>query len=130
MTHRLLILAVLSLAVSSGAARAAEPWQAGVAKANITPKQYMWMAGYASGDHVADEKPTDLWAKALVLRDPQGNTLALITLDLIGIDRPLSQSICRRLMQKHALKREQIAINCSHTHTGPVVARNLRPMHY
>src|SRR4030095_13399736 len=23
----------------------------------------------------------------------------------------------------------QVAINCSHTHSGPVVARNLRPMH-
>jgi hypothetical protein len=90
----------------------------------------MWMAGYASRDHVAEEKLTDLWAKALVLRDPQAQTVVLITLDLIGIDRPLSQSICQKLMQKHGLKREQIAINCSHTHTGPVVARNLRPMHY
>jgi hypothetical protein len=33
-------------------------------------------------------------------------------------------------MQQLGLRREQIAINCSHTHTGPVVARNLRPMHY
>jgi hypothetical protein len=126
----LLLSVCLTLAVSPGTACAADSWQAGVAKANITPKQFMWMAGYASRDHVAEEKLTDLWAKALVLRDPQGKTIALITLDLIGIDRPLSQSICQKLMQKHGLKREQIAINCSHTHTGPVVARNLRPMHY
>jgi hypothetical protein len=124
------VIAGLSLAVSPGATRAADSWQAGAAKANITPKQFMWMAGYASRDHVAEEKLTDLWAKALVLRDPQGNAIALITLDLIGVDRPLSQSICQKLMEKHGLKREQIAINCSHTHTGPVVARNLRPMHY
>ena len=130
MTRRLLIIAALSLAISPGSALAADAWQAGVAKTNITPKQFMWMAGYASRDHVAEEKLTDLWAKALVLRDPQGNTIVLITLDLIGIDRPLSQAICQKLMDRHGLKREQIAINCSHTHTGPVVARNLRPMHY
>jgi hypothetical protein len=124
------ILAVLSLAISPGVAPAADPWQAGVAKANITPPQFMWMAGYASRDHVAEEKLTDLWAKALLLQDPQGNRALLITLDLVGIDRPLSQSICQKLMQKHGLQREQIALNCSHTHTGPVVARNLRPMHY
>lgn len=125
-----LLLASLTLAVSPAAAHAADQWQAGVAKANITPPQFMWMAGYASRDHVAEEKLTDLWAKALVLQDPQGQRAVLITLDLIGVDRPLSQSICTKLMEKHGLKREQIAINCSHTHTGPVVARNLRPMHY
>lgn len=124
------ILAVLSLAISPGVAPAADPWQAGVGKANITPPQFMWMAGYASRDHVAEKKLTDLWAKALLLQDPQGHRALLITLDLVGIDRPLSQSICQKLMQKHGLRREQIALNCSHTHTGPVVARNLRPMHY
>jgi len=125
-----LLLAALTLAVSPGTTAAADQWQAGVGKINITPQQFMWMAGYASRDHVAEEKLTDLWAKALVLQDPQGLRVVLITLDLIGIDRPLSQSICQHLMKQHGLKREQIAINCSHTHTGPVVARNLRPMHY
>jgi hypothetical protein len=129
MTRRLLILAALSLAISPGTV-AADQWQAGVAKANITPKQFMWMAGYASRDHVAEEKLTDLWAKALVLQDPQGQRVVLITLDLIGLDRPLSQAICAGVIKQHGVKREQIAINCSHTHTGPVVARNLRPMHY
>lgn len=108
----------------------ADGWKAGVAKVNITPENYMWMAGYASRDHQAEGKLTDLWAKALVLEDAAGTKALLITLDLIGIDRPLSQSICERLQQKNGLSREQIAINCSHTHTGPVVARNLRPMHY
>ncbi|HZL89794.1 MAG TPA: neutral/alkaline non-lysosomal ceramidase N-terminal domain-containing protein [Pirellulaceae bacterium] len=114
----------------AGLARAGDVWSAGAAKANITPPTFMWMAGYASRDHVAEEKLTDLWAKALVLEDPSGHRAVLITLDLVGIDRPLSQSICSRLQAKHGLRREQIAINCSHTHTGPVVARNLRPMHY
>ncbi len=39
-------------------------------------------------------------------------------------------SICEALAQKYKLKREQIALNFSHTHTGPVVAKTLRPMHY
>jgi hypothetical protein len=111
-------------------ADAADAWRAGAAKANITPPSLMWMAGYGGRDHVAEGKLTDLWAKALVLEDPAGNRAALITLDLVGIDRPLSQAICSQLQTKYRLKREQVAINCSHTHTGPVVARNLRPMHY
>jgi neutral ceramidase len=104
-------------------------WQAGVAKTNITPDQTMWMAGYAARTKPAEGKMTDLWAKALVIQDAAGSKCVLITLDLVGIDRALSVSICEKLQQKYLLKRAEIALNCSHTHSGPVVAKNLRPMH-
>lgn len=126
----LVLLTAWILASGMACARAAETWRAGVARANITPEKRMWMAGYASRTEPAKGKSTDLWGKALVLEDPQGARAVLITLDLVGIDRPLSQSICSQLEKQHSLKRGQIAINCSHTHSGPVVARNLRPMHY
>lgn len=129
MPPRFLIAAILLLSCVASRAQSAD-WKAGAAKANITPPSFMWMAGYASRDHIAEEKLTDLWAKALVLEDPSGKRAALVTLDLVGIDRPLSQAICQELQSKYKLQRDQIAINTSHTHTGPVVARNLRPMHY
>ena len=105
-------------------------WQAGVAQKAITPSEPIWMAGYASRDKPASGKLTDLWAKVLVLRDQDGAQAALISLDLIGIDRALSQSICEQLNRQYGLRRDQVAICCSHTHTGPVVAKNLRPMHF
>ena len=106
-------------------------WQAGVAKVKITPTELMPMAGYASrGGRPAESKLTDLWAKALVLQDAAGHRAVLVTLDLIGIDRTLSRKIVARLQKTHSLKRAQIALCTSHTHTGPVVAGNLRPLHY
>jgi len=109
----------------------AEPsWRAGVARTIITPTTPMSMAGYASRNHPAEGKLTDIWAKAIALEDASGHRSVLITLDLIGIDRALSQSICDKISQRHQLQRQQIAIATSHTHTGPIVARNLRPMHY
>jgi neutral ceramidase len=127
----LCLAALVSMsAATPGATLAADSWRAGAAKAVITPERPMWMAGYASRDHVAEGKSIDLMGKVLVLEDPSGKRAVLITLDLVGIDRPLSQSICSQLEKKHQLSRDQIAINCSHTHSGPVVARNLRPMHY
>lgn len=108
----------------------APSWQAGAAKTKITPETPMWMAGYGSRAHPADGLISDLWGKALVLRDPDGNRAAIITLDLVGLDRELSQSICKRLEQKFSLSRSQIAICTSHTHSGPVVGKNLGPMHY
>ncbi|MFM2094720.1 MAG: hypothetical protein RIS70_1844, partial [Planctomycetota bacterium] len=108
----------------------APTWQAGVAKTKITPEVPMWMAGYGSRAHPADGFISDLWAKALVLRDPEGNRGVVITLDLVGIDRELSLSLCKRLEQRFSLSRSQIAICTSHTHSGPVVGKNLGPMHY
>jgi neutral ceramidase len=63
------------------------------------------------------------------VQDGAGNRGLAITLDLVGIDRELSQSICAGIEKQHKLRREQIAIFCSHTHSGPVVSKNLRPMH-
>lgn len=105
-------------------------WKAGWARANITPQKLMWMSGYGGRDHPAEGKLTDLWAKALVLQDPHGNQVVLITLDLVGIDRQLSERICQRLSEARGWKREQIAICTSHTHTGPVIGKNLGAMHY
>ena len=123
------LLAVIgSLAVST-ALSAEEPWKAGVARSVITPAEPMWMSGYASRDKPADGTIHDLWAKAIVLEDPQGSRLLLVSLDLVGIDRQTSRQICTRLMNAHGLLRSQIAISTSHTHSGPVVGLNLMSMY-
>ena len=109
---------------------AEETWKAGTARTDITPRASVPMAGYASRTRPAKDALTPLWAKALVLEDAQGERGLILTLDLVGIDRTLSQSICDQLRQTHQLARDQIAICLSHTHTGPVVGRNLAPMHY
>jgi hypothetical protein len=105
-------------------------WKAGVGKVNITPQKYMWMSGYASRNRPAEGKLQDLWVKALVLEDGQGQRGVLISLDLIGMGRPLSQAVCETLRKEHGFEREQVALCFSHTHTGPVVGRNLASMHY
>jgi len=111
--------------------RADAQWRAGAAKVKITPPKFMPMAGYAGrGAKHAQEKLTDLWAKALLLEDADGHRALWITLDVIGADRALSMSVCEELQKRYGLSRDQIALCFSHTHTGPVVAKNLRPMHY
>jgi hypothetical protein len=108
----------------------AEAWKAGAAKIKITPDEYMAMSGYGGRDQPAEEKLTDLWAKAVVIEDSSGQKGVIITLDLVGIDRSLSQAMCAALKEEYALERSQIAICTSHTHTGPVVGMNLAPLHY
>jgi len=110
-------------------AKADETWQAGFAKTFITPPSPMWMSGYASRNKPSAGTIHDLWAKALVLQDPGGHKGLLVTLDLVGIDRMTSQAICERLAQNHGLQRSEITLSTSHTHSGPVVGKNLISMY-
>jgi neutral ceramidase len=126
---RLWMIAIILISVTMDAWGNEPGWRAGVAVRRITPAEPMWMSGYASRDRPAEGTLHDLYAKALVLETRDGQRLILITLDLVGIDRDLSRSIAESLMKRHGLRRSQIAINCSHTHSGPVVRRNLRTMY-
>lgn len=127
MTRLLAGLALLVLLLLTSPGRA--EWQVGLAKEKITPDKPMWMAGYGARNKPAEGKLTELWAKAILLQDEQGNRGLAISLDLVGIDRELSRTICAGIEKEHGLKREQVALFCSHTHSGPVVSKNLRPMH-
>ncbi len=106
-----------------------EVWQAGVAKTVITPPTAMWMSGYASRTKPAEGTIHDLYAKALVISDPAGHKSLIVTLDLVGIDRITSKTICEQLVDKHGLQRSGITISASHTHSGPIVGRNLMSMY-
>jgi hypothetical protein len=122
---------LLALPLSARRAAAADGnWKAGVARAVITPERPMWMSGYAARNKPADGKLHDLWAKALALVDPQGRRAVMVTLDLCGIDRQFAAEVCSALAQKQNLDRSHIALCISHTHSGPVVERNLAPMYF
>lgn len=127
-SRRLGCIVLLALATMFGP-EARGQWQAGAATVEITPRQPMWMSGYGARDRPAEGKLTELWAKALVLKDPAGTPLLLVTLDLVGIDRSTSQSVCEKLTQQYDLPRSAIALSTTHTHSGPVVGDNLRAMY-
>lgn len=122
-------LAVFSVSLAAVADAAEATWKVGLAKTQITPEKFMWMAGYASRDRPADGKLTDLWAKAMVLQDASGERAVLVTLDVIGVSREFAGEVAAVLKQRHGLERRQLALCTSHTHSGPVVARNLSPLH-
>lgn len=122
-----ILLALITLWSSFVAAD--DQWKAGVARCVITPKEPMWMSGYASRTTPASGIIHDLWAKALVLEDPAGKKCVIITLDLVGIDRATSQEVCRRIQEALHVDRAQVALATSHTHSGPVVGTNLLTMY-
>ena len=96
-------------------------WRAGVARVVITPEEPMWMSGYTSRDHTAEGKLHDLWAKALVIEDADGKRAVVISTDVRGIPKYISDRIRNRIKEKYKLSRDQVLLNSSHTHSGPVM---------
>jgi len=100
-------------------------WKAGVARLNITPKQSLWMAGYANRKHAAEGTRLELYAKALALEDAVGNRAVLVTTDLLGLPKEVSDNIREQLQAKFHLARAQVLLNSSHTHSAPVLGSAL-----
>src|SRR5215467_14489193 len=102
-------------------------WKAGVAGIVITPQEPMWMAGYGNRTKPSEGVLQDLRAKALVLEDETGAKTVLITSDLLGFIKEVSDPIADRVFRKYGIPRERLALNASHTHSGPVIGHMLRP---
>lgn len=112
---------ILPGTVNAGQKNEGETWKAGVATVIITPKESIWMAGFAHRTSPANGKLHDLWVKALAIEDASGKQSVLLTSDLSGIPKSISDSIRNRIERRFKLSRSQIIFNTSHTHSGPVL---------
>jgi neutral ceramidase len=116
-----LILTFQSSSASGVMQENTQGWKAGVAKVKITPEESLWLAGYAARNHPSEGVLHDLWSKALAIEDSKGKKAVLITNDLVEIPKTISDRIRNRIGAKYGLTRSQIILNCSHTHSGPVL---------
>jgi neutral ceramidase len=114
-----LLLAVAGILRAPGAEA---EWKAGVATIKITPDIPVPMAGYASRSKPYEKVEQDIYAKALAIEDGNGHRAVLVTTDLIGLARSISDPICARIQEKTKLSRSQILLSSSHTHSAPVLS--------
>jgi hypothetical protein len=103
---------------------AAEPdtWRAGVAKVDITPKSPVWMAGYASRNTPSEGVLVPLAARALALQDAQGQRVVVVSLEILETPDSLQERIAQVAREQHGLKPEELLLNVSHTHGGPMLS--------
>src|SRR5713226_9711391 len=124
--QRALTLAVL-ISASAFVAAADPELKVGLAQVKITPDKPVFLAGYASRNHAFDKVETDLYAKALVLEDEDGQRAVLVTSDLIGFTAALAEPICQRIHEKTGLSRHRFLLSAAHVHTGPVLSLKAEP---
>lgn len=121
-----LIVALLAF----GAVSEPGEFKAGVARKVITPTESVWMSGYAARKKPSEGVVHDLWAKALTLEDARGERVVIVTIDLIGLPREVSEEVAARVKKKYGLQRNQLLLNTSHTHSGPIVLPNLESLFF
>ena len=104
--------------LACGAAQAAHKtsFRAGAARVCITPREPVWLAGYAARTHPSTGVALDLWAKALAMEDSHGSRVVIVTMDLLRVP---TTNIAEQVKQGYGLERSQLLLNCSHNHSGP-----------
>ena len=94
--------------------------RAGAASVRITPPVGVDLAGYALREGPSEGVHDDLWCRALVL-EASGERLALLGLDLLGVDFDLDAAIRKAGAAAAGVAPDHVVVNCSHTHAGPAV---------
>ena len=116
MPARVRLFICLALAVAT---LYAGPMRAGVARVDITPDGPIWLTGYADRTHPSTGVLLPLWAKALAIQDAKGGRVVIVTTDLIGLPRAITDAVAARIAKEYSLERSRVLFNSSHTHTGP-----------
>lgn len=95
--------------------------QAGVATVDITPKESVWLGGFASRAKPSQGVRHKIFAKALTLRDENGTTAVLVTADILGFTRDLTDSVAANVEKRFQVPRRLLLFNASHTHSAPMI---------
>jgi hypothetical protein len=119
---------IFAAALLCGQLVAAAEFRAGVARVDITPMGPIWMSGYADRTHPSTGVLHPLWAKALAIQDKKGGRVVIVTTDLIGLPRAITDLVAARILREYDVQRSGLLFNSSHTHTGPVVSPTLPSM--
>ena len=115
------VLAFRSCALDRGSAA----WKAGVATVDITPAQSLWMAGFAARKEASQGVALPLHAKALAIQCGAGRPAVLLTCDLLGVTKRITDRVAAVVQRRHGLQRADLLFNASHTHCGPVIDEQL-----
>jgi hypothetical protein len=108
------------LVLSTGALLA--QWQVGAGKADITPDEPIWLAGYGGRYRPSQGVLQKIWVKAAAFRDETGAVSVITTSDLVGLDTATVEEVSRRVHRRHGIPRERLLFNYSHNHSCPVTA--------
>lgn len=105
-------------------------WRAGTSSVKITPEEPTWMSGYSNRNRPSQGVIHDIWAKALAIEDIEGNKAILIMAEIRNFPKNISDIIRNQIHNAFGLTRDQIILNGTHTHTGPLMYSDMNYPYY
>lgn len=97
-------------------------FRVGTARAKITPREPVMLAGYGFRNKPSEGVAADLWARALAIDDGTAEPKVIVTADIIAFGPERSQVIKRLARERYGLSEERLLLVGSHTHNGPVLS--------
>ncbi|MBI3880760.1 MAG: neutral/alkaline non-lysosomal ceramidase N-terminal domain-containing protein [Verrucomicrobia bacterium] len=125
MKHPLTAIALVALLSPAFAG----DFQAGVARADITPAGPIRLAGYAGRNKPSESVDQHLFVKALALEDATGARTLILTADTIGTPRWFNDELTDRIARELHVPRERFLFACSHSHSTPIIHGCLTTMY-
>ncbi len=92
---------------------------------SVTPKEPIWLSGYADRTKPSDDVVENIYVKALALKDQSGAVSVLLTSDLQGFDLDMIEEIASRVKRDFGVSRDHLVLNYSHNHSAPVTGQVL-----
>jgi neutral/alkaline ceramidase-like enzyme len=99
----------------------AQDFKAGVGRADISPKESVWLGGYEGRKKPSEGVEQKINVKALALQDGSGATTLIVTADTIGMPRAVTEAIAERIARELHVPRERFLLAASHSHATPVM---------
>src|SRR6266496_5719573 len=98
---------------------------AGWSEVEITPPLGIALGGRGGPTTLAGKILDPLYAQVLYLKDGKGNGFVLVSFDIVGITHELGDRIRTAIVHETGAEWNLIVLNCSHTHSGPYMIRDL-----
>ncbi|MFN9719823.1 MAG: neutral/alkaline non-lysosomal ceramidase N-terminal domain-containing protein, partial [Planctomycetota bacterium] len=99
---------------------AARQMQVGIASVDITPDYPVRLNGFGMRRQPSEGVRQHLYARAMAIGTGDENTAVILTVDTLGIPDDLTERLALKLSVR-GIRREQLAICASHTHSGPMI---------
>lgn len=103
------------------------PLHMGFAEVDVTPKEPIFMAGYAARRKPSEGVDTRLMAQAMAFRSGI-RTFVMVSLDNCEVSKDFMRPVLKGIHERLGLETGSVMVVSSHTHSGPILADTLDVM--
>ena len=96
-------------------------WKAGMGRRDITPRtQPIWLSGFGVRTRPSEGVLRRIFATALALDDGSATMSIMVSAEILGFTREMSEDIGRQISARFGIDPNRITLTATHNHSAPV----------